>query len=76
MQIITDENTFTVLSTMKSLETELPEDQFLRIHKSYTVNLAKIDRFSSTKVEVGKFEIPLSRNKKKYLAEALELDKN
>lgn len=76
VQIITDENTFTVLSTMKSLETELPEDQFLRIHKSYTVNLAKIDRFSSTKVEVGKFEIPLSRNKKKYLAEALELDKN
>jgi len=76
VQIITDENTYTVLSTMKSLETELPNDQFLRIHKSYTVNLAKIDRFSSSKVEVGKFEIPLSRNKKKYLAEALELDKN
>ena len=76
VQIITEGNTFTVLTTMKSLETELPEDQFLRIHKSYTVNLAKIDRFSSTKVEVGEFEIPLSRNKKKYLAEALELDKN
>ena len=76
VQIITEENIFTVLSTMKSFETELPEDQFLRIHKSYTVNLAKIDRFSSTKVEVGEFEIPLSRNKKIYLAEALELIQN
>ena len=74
VQIFTEENTFTVLSTMKSFEIELPKNQFLRIHKSYMVNLAKIDRFSSAKVEIGEFEIPLSRNKKKYLTEALELD--
>ena len=76
VKIITEENTFLVLSTMKSFEAELPKEKFLRIHKSYLVNLAKIDRFSSTKVEVGDFEIPLSRNKKKQLSEALKLIQN
>ena len=76
VQVITEKNTFTVLSTMRSFETELPKDLFLRIHKSYIVNLAKIDRFGSANVEVGEFEIPLSRNKKKYLVKALELIQN
>ena len=58
---------------MKSFEAELPEDKYLRIHKSYIVNLAKIDRFSSRKVEVGDFEMPLSRKKTHLLDDALKL---
>ena len=57
---------------MKAFEQELPEGKFLRIHKSYIVNLAKIERFNSKFVEVDGSEIPLSRNKKGILAEALE----
>ena len=52
-------------------EKELPENKFLRIHKSYIVNLDKIDRFNSKNVEVGAYEIPLSRNKKTQLVDAL-----
>ena len=44
---------------MKAFEAELPEGKFLRIHKSYIVNLDKIDRFNSKNVEVGAYEIPL-----------------
>jgi len=50
---------------------ELPEGKFLRIHKSYIVNLDKIDRYNSKNVEVGAYEIPLSRNKKTQLVDAL-----
>jgi DNA-binding LytR/AlgR family response regulator len=56
---------------MKSFEKELPQNKFLRIHKSYIVNLDKIDRFNSKNVEVGAYEIPLSRNKKTQLVDAL-----
>ena len=42
---------------MKAFEKELPEGKFLRIHKSYIVNLDKIDRFNSKNVEVGAYEI-------------------
>ena len=71
VKVVTDEASLVVLSTMKAFEGELPEGKFLRIHKSYIVSLDKIDRFNSKSVEVGSFEIPLSRNKKTQLADAL-----
>ncbi|WP_274475668.1 LytR/AlgR family response regulator transcription factor [Mangrovimonas aestuarii] len=71
VKLVTEDASLVVLSTMKAFEKELPENMFLRIHKSYIVNLDKIDRFNSKNVEVGSFEIPLSRNKKVQLVEAL-----
>ena len=71
VKVVTEENSLVVLSTMKAFEKELPEGKFLRIHKSYIVNLDKIDRFNSKNVEVGAYEIPLSRNKKTQLVDAL-----
>lgn len=71
VKLVTEETSLVVLSTMKAFEAELPKDKFLRIHKSYIVNLDKIDRFNSKNVEVGAYEIPLSRNKKTLLVDAL-----
>lgn len=71
VKVVTEEQSYVVLSTMKAFEKELPEGRFLRIHKSYIVSLEKIDRFNSKNVEVGSIEIPLSRNKKSTLMEAL-----
>lgn len=71
VKLVTEENSLVVLSTMKAFEQELPEGKFLRIHKSYIVNLDKVDRFNSKNVEVGAYEIPLSRNKKSELVDAL-----
>ncbi|WP_375237965.1 LytR/AlgR family response regulator transcription factor [Aurantibacter sp.] len=71
VKVVTKDASLVVLSTMKAFEKELPEDHFLRIHKSYIVNLKKIERFDSKHVEIGQELIPLSRNKKSSLAEAL-----
>ena len=71
VKVVTKDQSHVVLSTMKAFEKELPEGRFLRIHKSYIVSLEKIDRFNSKNVEVGTVEIPLSRNKKSTLMEAL-----
>ncbi|HET8737702.1 MAG TPA: LytTR family DNA-binding domain-containing protein [Pricia sp.] len=70
IKLVTDEANIVILSTMKSFEKELPE-KFLRIHKSYIVNLERIEKFNSKNVEVSGKSIPLSRNKKTELAEAL-----
>jgi DNA-binding LytR/AlgR family response regulator len=43
----------------------------MRIHKSYIVNLEKVEKFSGSQVEVCGHQIPLSRNKKTLLEEAL-----
>jgi two-component system LytT family response regulator len=76
VELVTEDKQLLVLNTMKSFEKELPEDIFLRIHKSFIVNLAKIDRYSSKKVEVGNYELPLSRNKAHILGDALKLLEN
>ena len=60
-----------VLATMKSFEAQLPEERFLRIHKSYIVNLDKVERYNSRNIEIADEKIPLSRHKKHSLIEAL-----
>jgi len=67
VKIITDNENHLVLATMKSFEQELPKDKFVRVHKSYIVNIDKIDKFNSKYAEIGTSKIPLSRNKKEEL---------
>lgn len=46
------------------LEELLPEDQFVRVHRSFIVALSKIESYNSFKVEVNGKEIPIGRNYK------------
>jgi DNA-binding LytR/AlgR family response regulator len=71
VKVVTEDSNVLVLSTMKAFIKKLPEKQFLRIHKSYIVNLNKIKQFSSGFVEIGGQQIPLSRHKKAEFEEAL-----
>jgi len=71
VKFVTEKDTFVVLATMKSFEQQLPSDKFLRIHKSYIVNLEKVERYNSKNIEIDKQLLPLSRHKKTNLIEAL-----
>jgi DNA-binding LytR/AlgR family response regulator len=71
IKVVTNEGNIVILSTMKSFEKQLPQDKFLRIHKSYIVNLEKVEKFNSKNIEVEGQQVPLSRNKKNELMEAL-----
>ena len=48
-----DKPVMTLLS-MKSLEERLPIDRFMRVHRSYIVNLAKITEISRNRIVYGK----------------------
>lgn len=71
IKIVTESKGILVLSTMKSFLAQLPQENFMRIHKSYIVNLDKVENFNGSQVEVDGHSIPLSRNKKAQLEEAL-----
>lgn len=71
VKLVTDHESLVVLSTMKSFASLLPKDRFMRIHKSYIINLEKVERYNSKAVEIEKEFLPLSRNKKADLVEAL-----
>ena len=71
VKLVTEHDAFVVLSTMKAFEALLPSERFLRIHKSYIVNLDKVERYNSKVIELDKEQLPLSRNRKADLIEAL-----
>ncbi|WP_461532822.1 LytR/AlgR family response regulator transcription factor [Sinomicrobium sp.] len=71
VKLVTDKEGIVILSTMKSFEKELPPDRFMRIHKSFIINLDKVNRYNSKEVEVSGTILPLSRNRKMKLAEIL-----
>ena len=47
------------LESMRHMEEILPEDQFIRIHKSYIVNRNKIDYLERIRVVIGKEYLPI-----------------
>lgn len=53
---------YTLRNTVKEVVQKLPANQFARIHKSYIVNMKKVDALSSTAVKIEEREIPVGRN--------------
>ncbi|NHN24582.1 response regulator transcription factor [Flavobacterium jejuense] len=72
IKVVTDEESHLVLSTMKSFENELPQGKFIRVHKSYIVNLDRVEKFNSKFAEIDGQKIPISRNKKDVISKAIE----
>ncbi|MCE2611546.1 LytTR family DNA-binding domain-containing protein [Flavobacteriaceae bacterium D16] len=72
VKLITTSERVVVLSTMKAMADKLPRDRFLRIHRSYIVNLEKVDNFTSTRVEINGNLLPMSRSRKPSLERRLE----
>lgn len=55
--------------SMDWIQTQLPEMQFMRIHRSYIVNLQLVNKANSKFVFIENFEIPISRT---YLPKVYE----
>jgi two-component system, LytTR family, response regulator LytT len=47
------------LTSLKILETKLPDKLFLRVHRSFIVNLEKIDTIERSRIVFGKVYIPV-----------------
>lgn len=62
------------LTSLKLLESKLPENRFMRIHRSFIVNLEKIDTIERNRIIFGKEYIPVSDQYKEKFQEYL--DKN
>ena len=73
VRVVTEDDSHLVLSTMKAFEKDLPSDKFVRVHKSYIINIEKVERYNSKFAEIGMTKIPLSRNKKEDLVKALSI---
>ncbi len=46
-------------STLKGIEEKLPEQNFMRVHKSFIVNLNRIESIRNREIKIGNWEIPV-----------------
>ena len=47
------------LKSLNAFETKLPEDKFIRVHRSYIVSLLHIDSISKNEISIGKQIVPI-----------------
>jgi DNA-binding LytR/AlgR family response regulator len=76
VKVYTQSSALPVLSliTLKLLESKLPESRFMRVHRSFIVNLERIDTIERSRIVFGKTYIPVSEQYKEKFQEFL--DKN
>lgn len=71
--IKTDSKNYTVHSTLKKIEDKLPQDLFLKVHRSFIINTKKIIDIEDNSVLIGKDVIPVSRSNRPELMKRLNL---
>jgi DNA-binding LytR/AlgR family response regulator len=70
--IVTKTQKIVSLQRLKSLETQLPADKFLRIHHSYIIAIKAVDTIHKGEVQIGTHFIPISDSYKKAFKEFIE----
>ena len=65
-----DKRTLTRI-TLTELQGKLPNDQFLRVHKSYIVAISKIEKAETHQLTINNFKIPVSKVYRNVLLKVL-----
>jgi DNA-binding LytR/AlgR family response regulator len=62
---------YLIVTTLKDIDEKLPQDHFLRIHRSFIVNISQIDEIATSHVVVSRKAIPISKQLKSELLKRL-----
>ncbi|MDO3695408.1 LytTR family DNA-binding domain-containing protein [Wenyingzhuangia sp. chi5] len=73
IQIKTEAKNYVVHSTLKKIEDKLPEDLFLKVHRSYVINIKMIIDIEDNSVLIKKDVVPVSRSNRPELMKRLNL---
>ena len=62
IKVITTLGDYLVHKSMTSISEELPQENFLRIHRSFTIAISKITSVEGNSIEIANKRIPIGRN--------------
>lgn len=63
---------YLLVMTLKDLDEKLPNKHFIRVHRSFIVNLSQIDEVATSHIVIGKKAIPVSKSLKEELLNRLQ----
>ncbi len=75
LRIVTPEKRLMVLQNFKRMEDILPDNKFVRVHKSYIISVEKIDSIGKKSLKVGEMNIPIGESYKKAFFDFLDDNK-
>jgi two-component system, LytTR family, response regulator LytT len=73
INIKTEDKNYVVHSTLKKIEEKLPTSLFLKVHRSYIINVKKIIDIEDNSVLIKKDVVPVSRSNRPELMKRLDL---
>ncbi len=71
-RIFTPQKEFLLSITLKTIEEKLPENIFVRIHRSYIINITQIEEVGDSYVIIGGKSIPMSAGLKENLLQRIQ----
>lgn len=71
-RIFSKDREFLLVMTLKDIDEKLPVEHFIRIHRSFIVNLSHIDEVASSHLLVSRKVIPISKIHRKELLQRLQ----
>jgi len=73
IHIKTEDKDYVVHSTLKKIEEKLPHSLFIKVHRSYIINIKKIIDIEDNSVLIKRDVIPVSRSRRPELMKRLDL---
>jgi len=67
LEVYADKKRHLIRSTLREFVLQLPDKQFIKLHRSFVVNLKKIDSFDSSSVSINGEKLPISKQYKQNL---------
>lgn len=72
IKIVTSKTNVITHKTMAEFEERLPDERFIRIHRSFLIAKDKINSFTSTEIEIAGYRIPVGRNYRETVLKIME----
>ncbi|WP_452602275.1 LytR/AlgR family response regulator transcription factor [Pontimicrobium sp. MEBiC06410] len=71
IKVITTLDDYVVHKSLTTITEELPQSNFMRVHRSYTISINKIDAIEGNVIEIANRKIPIGRNYQKLTKERI-----
>lgn len=71
-RVFTNTKEHVLVITLKEMDEKLPPKHFFRVHRSYIINISKIDEIATSHLEINNKAIPITKELKSQLLKRLQ----
>ncbi len=73
VRFVTADKKYTTLNTLKNIEEKVSKEHFMKVHRSYLINLHKINDIRENDLYINNIEIPISKGMKPEILRKLTI---